>query len=82
MDKNVEPNLLALENDFLREQNLFYKNIMITLLDYIVDENKTEELILKLLEKNYPVTQLVYDINLDEDLVLKVAKLNNYIKEI
>jgi hypothetical protein len=82
MDKNVEPNLLALENDFLREQNLFYKNIMLTLLDYIVDENKTEELILKLLEQNYPVTQLVYDINLDEDLVLKVAKLNNYIKEI
>jgi hypothetical protein len=82
MDKNVEPNMLALENDFLREQNLFYKKIMLTLLDYIVDENKTEELILKLLEKNYPVTQLVYDINLDEDLVLKVAKLHNYIKEI
>jgi hypothetical protein len=82
MDKNVEPNMLALENDFLREQNLFYKKMMLTLLDYIIDENKTEELILKLLEKNYPVTQLVYDINLDEDLVLKVAKLNNYIKEI
>jgi hypothetical protein len=82
MDKNVEPNMLALENDFLREQNLFYKKMMLTLLDYIIDENKTEELILKLLEKNYPVTQLVYDINLDEDLVLKVAKLHNYIKEI
>jgi hypothetical protein len=81
MKDDIKPSLLVLENDFLREQNFFYKELIIELLDYVTDHDQIEDLILTLLKQDYPVAQLVYDMNLDEDLVLKVAKLNNYIKE-